>query len=232
MTIHVAQGDSHALQIERLEDRWLLAVVNWDGGGDGINWTDPLNWDTNALPGSDDDVVIDVAGTPTIRLASGTHQINSILSCATSDLKILLYVSADGGDFAPGMRLEPCPGRGPDQGRHSASYLCGPCGGRRSVRAPHHFAMNPVSGNRCKGSSPFSAIVVGGRGGSHHFAHSHLHIGLHDVGAQVVFWLTPFDAVAADCPASRPARARWRSRLSRSTTCSIKASAGDAAKDG
>jgi len=35
------------------------ATVTWDGGGDGINWTDPLNWDTDALPTAADDVDFD-----------------------------------------------------------------------------------------------------------------------------------------------------------------------------
>lgn len=35
------------------------ATVTWDGGGDGINWTDPMNWDTDALPTMADDVDLD-----------------------------------------------------------------------------------------------------------------------------------------------------------------------------
>lgn len=34
------------------------ATVTWDGGGDGTNWTDPLNWDTDTVPTASDDVVI------------------------------------------------------------------------------------------------------------------------------------------------------------------------------
>jgi hypothetical protein len=26
-------------------------TINWDNGGDGTAWTDPLNWDCNCLPG-------------------------------------------------------------------------------------------------------------------------------------------------------------------------------------
>ena len=26
-------------------------TINWDSGGDGTTWTDPLNWDCNCLPG-------------------------------------------------------------------------------------------------------------------------------------------------------------------------------------
>ena len=52
----------------------------WDGGGDGTSWTDPLNWSNNVLPGADDGVVINVAGTPTITLAAGAQVIHSLKS--------------------------------------------------------------------------------------------------------------------------------------------------------
>lgn len=35
------------------------ATVTWDGGGDGISWLDPLNWDTDAIPTMADDVDLD-----------------------------------------------------------------------------------------------------------------------------------------------------------------------------
>src|SRR5436309_2113280 len=41
--------------VEQLERRTLLAAVSWDGGGDGTNWNDPINWSTDAGPGSADD---------------------------------------------------------------------------------------------------------------------------------------------------------------------------------
>ena len=37
-------------------------LINWTGGGDGINWTDPTNWDTGGVPGPLDDAVIGVGG--------------------------------------------------------------------------------------------------------------------------------------------------------------------------
>lgn len=41
------------LWIEALEDRRLLATVQWDGGplGDGTDWNDPANWAGDELPG-------------------------------------------------------------------------------------------------------------------------------------------------------------------------------------
>ena len=43
---------------ERLEDRHLLAAINWDGGGDNETWGDPLNWDGDVLPTVADQVFI------------------------------------------------------------------------------------------------------------------------------------------------------------------------------
>lgn len=40
----------------------LSATVTWDGGGDEVRWTDPLNWDSNAVPKAGDEVVIGTAG--------------------------------------------------------------------------------------------------------------------------------------------------------------------------
>ncbi len=40
------------LSLERLEDWRLLAIVNWTGLGDGINWSNSHNWSGNALPDS------------------------------------------------------------------------------------------------------------------------------------------------------------------------------------
>ena len=56
------------------------AAISWDGGGDGVSWSDAINWSGDVLPGASDDVTINVGGTATITLASGTQTINS-LSC-------------------------------------------------------------------------------------------------------------------------------------------------------
>jgi hypothetical protein len=69
-------------QLERVEDRTLLAVAVWDGVGelrdinnniirqaDGTSWEDNLNWVGNVLPANGDNVVIpDVAATTIVRL--------------------------------------------------------------------------------------------------------------------------------------------------------------------
>ena len=54
--------------VEPLEQRLLLTVVAWDGDGDGVSWEDPQNWDADALPGPDDDVLIDVPSQLTVQL--------------------------------------------------------------------------------------------------------------------------------------------------------------------
>ena len=50
------RGGRFTPSIEPLEQRELLTAVSWDGGGDGSNWTDPLNWSNNLVPGAADDV--------------------------------------------------------------------------------------------------------------------------------------------------------------------------------
>jgi hypothetical protein len=66
--------------IECLESRLVMASVFWDGGGDGTNWTDARNWSDDTLPGASDEVTIDVATNPTIRLGSGAQSIRSLVS--------------------------------------------------------------------------------------------------------------------------------------------------------
>ena len=66
--------------VEGLERRRLLAAVSWDGGGDGTNWTDPINWSGNALPQAADDVTISVVANPTILIPSGTQSIKSLVT--------------------------------------------------------------------------------------------------------------------------------------------------------
>src|SRR5437763_1669909 len=69
-----------SLRLETLEDRRVLATVNWDGGGDGQQWLDRFNWSNDTLPGSGDDVVIDVPGDITVRLSSGSVAVHSLVS--------------------------------------------------------------------------------------------------------------------------------------------------------
>ena len=51
------------------------ATVSWiAGSGD---WNTPANWSTGALPGPDDDVVIDQPAEITVTHVSGTNSVNS-----------------------------------------------------------------------------------------------------------------------------------------------------------
>jgi len=78
MTIHSA--------LSTVDDRPPLlpvaVTVHWDGGGDGTSWSDPLNWDTDTLPGADDDVIINVTEDPTVTIdgSAGNVSVNSIES--------------------------------------------------------------------------------------------------------------------------------------------------------
>src|SRR4051794_14769737 len=66
--------------LESLEARKLLASVLWDGGGDGVNWTNGANWSNDAVPVSADDVTISVAANPSIIIGSGLQSIHSLQS--------------------------------------------------------------------------------------------------------------------------------------------------------
>ena len=62
-----------------------VSVVTWSGGGDGHSWNDAANWTDLEVPGSTDDVVIDVAGSPTIDL-SGNISVQSLNSSDPIDI--------------------------------------------------------------------------------------------------------------------------------------------------
>jgi hypothetical protein len=64
------------LFLEALEDR-VTPTVSWTGAGDGASWSDPHNWSTNALPGSTDDVLINLTGAA-VNYSSGTTTVHSI----------------------------------------------------------------------------------------------------------------------------------------------------------
>lgn len=68
--------------LEPLEVRALLTAVSWTGNAGDNLWSTPGNWSSNAVPGSADDVTIDVASDPQVRFtaAAGSRTINSLLS--------------------------------------------------------------------------------------------------------------------------------------------------------
>ena len=63
--------------VESLELREMLAAVTWDGGGNGIHWSDALNWSNNVLPGAADDVTIDFGGN-TVQHDVGSDTVHSL----------------------------------------------------------------------------------------------------------------------------------------------------------
>jgi hypothetical protein len=98
---------------EVLEPRRLLAAVAWDAGGDGVNWSDPANWSTNALPTAADDVTIAVPdGNPTIVVKDSeiVHSLTSNESLSLSGGKLELVAPSSiaasltlaGGELAGG----------------------------------------------------------------------------------------------------------------------------------
>ena len=68
---------SRVARMEALESRLYLAAVAWDAGGDGSHWSDPLNWSSNVLPTSADDVTINF-GSGTVQHDTGTDTVNSL----------------------------------------------------------------------------------------------------------------------------------------------------------
>jgi ELWxxDGT repeat protein len=63
------------------KELWRVAppAFTWDGGGDGVSWSDPLNWSQDRLPGADDHVVISVPTSPNI-LINTSPTIRSLTS--------------------------------------------------------------------------------------------------------------------------------------------------------
>jgi hypothetical protein len=61
-------------------------VSFWDGGGDGVSWSDQNNWTRNTLPGADDTVTIDAPGDLTVVHQAGDDTVRRL----TLDDKLLL----------------------------------------------------------------------------------------------------------------------------------------------
>ncbi len=85
--------------VENLEGRLVLSTVRWanPAGGD---WADSANWDTGAVPGPDDDVVINMPGNVTITHATGDDTVHSLMSHNPLDLSGGSLELADTSTFA------------------------------------------------------------------------------------------------------------------------------------
>jgi len=69
---------------ERCDNFTILeGSIEWDGGGDGESWSDPLNWKGDVLPANDDKVSIGDDGGITVIYDSslGTTRIAAMDSC-------------------------------------------------------------------------------------------------------------------------------------------------------
>ena len=66
------------LGLEHLEDRLTPAIVTWVNPASG-DWSVPSNWSTGQLPGSTDDVQINLAGV-TVTHSVGSDSVNSLTS--------------------------------------------------------------------------------------------------------------------------------------------------------
>jgi hypothetical protein len=64
---------------DNLEDRVMLSTVHWINTAGG-NWGTAANWDSHAVPGASDDVIIDVPGNVTIIHDTGTDTVHSLVS--------------------------------------------------------------------------------------------------------------------------------------------------------
>src|SRR5262245_16316284 len=114
---NLRNASGRKLVFEPLEERQLLAVVTWDGGGDGVSWGDALNWSGDAQPGLADDVLINAGGNVTITHATGTDSIKSlttsnslVLSGGVLDIQTTASISAplilQGGTLKNGTLTE------------------------------------------------------------------------------------------------------------------------------
>jgi hypothetical protein len=92
---HARGREEHPACVEPLESRVLLAAIWWDGGGDGVNWRDPINWSGDNLPQWGDDATIDVPGEATIVHATAWVERLRTLTCAESLVLIGGEISTD-----------------------------------------------------------------------------------------------------------------------------------------
>lgn len=72
----------------------LAQEITWTGGGDGVSWSNPANWNENRVPGQEDDVIINLDGTYTIE-KSGNITINSLVFEAESGEQTFRNINGD-----------------------------------------------------------------------------------------------------------------------------------------
>ena len=57
---------SQERSFELLETRAMLTTVTWDGEGGDLQWHTAANWDSDVVPGIQDDVIIDIPNSETV----------------------------------------------------------------------------------------------------------------------------------------------------------------------
>ena len=73
-------GDSVYMFFDFFNEEEQPFSISWDGGGDGVSWHDPLNWDTDDVPNSSDRVLIDVLANITVTHSTGNTTVISVQS--------------------------------------------------------------------------------------------------------------------------------------------------------
>ena len=73
------RSTSYRPRLEWMEERTLLSDVSWTGNAHDNNWDTPGNWSTDSVPGSGDDVTINIAAN-VVHSSSVTDSINSLTS--------------------------------------------------------------------------------------------------------------------------------------------------------
>jgi hypothetical protein len=110
MRVARSLGFCHVLVLPFL----ALALGTWDARADNVVWQvdadglwqSAVNWSSNPLlPGTSDDVTIDVAGDRLITLSSGNQSINSLVSNERVDVQASQLIVADTARFASTLRL-------------------------------------------------------------------------------------------------------------------------------
>ncbi|MBX7106491.1 MAG: hypothetical protein K1X57_20620, partial [Gemmataceae bacterium] len=139
----------------RLESRDVPAVISWDGGGGNFNFHNPLNWNTDTVPGVADDAIISIAGSNTISVNS-TLNIRSLNSNQLVQIANVAVVTVTAGTslLTAGITVDPGSGIGAT-GPTTAMTVTGPTiidgcnlavtdGAKLSLPAAVSYSMQPL----------------------------------------------------------------------------------------
>jgi hypothetical protein len=135
-------------QIECMEPRTLLSAVTWTGGGGNNNWDTAANWSTDSVPGSGDDVTIDIAAN-VVHSDNVTDSINSLTS--TEPLTIsggtLSIAAASTIDSTLSITGGTLTGTGDLSVSGLVTLTSGTLSGSSALNANGGMLINPTGGN-------------------------------------------------------------------------------------